>query len=106
MSARRTAAAAGGCSGLPVCPPMTGVLPRSWLISGRPERCVGVAMRVRRTPERDRKYLESNDNCRKPDDIPPVADCNHGGAVTLTLRHGTVVSRYCHTLRFLKFPQV
>jgi hypothetical protein len=26
------------------------------------ERCIGLAMMVRRTPERDRKYLESNDN--------------------------------------------
>jgi hypothetical protein len=26
------------------------------------ERCIGVAMMVRRTPERDRKYLKTNDN--------------------------------------------
>src|ERR1700754_1089979 len=85
---------------------MTGVLARSWLISGRPKRCIGVAMMVRRTPERERKYLESNDNSWRGDDIPGAADCNRRGAVTLTPRDGAVASRDCHTLCFSRFLQV
>jgi hypothetical protein len=39
-------------------------------------------------------------------DIPPGADCNRDGPVTLTCgaRFGCIAE--CHTLRFSKFPQV
>jgi hypothetical protein len=60
---------------------------------------------VRRTPERDRKYLESK-TILPADDIPAAADCNRRGAVTLTRREGAVVSRDCHTLCFSRFTQV
>jgi hypothetical protein len=63
-------------------------------------------MIVRQTPEPDHKYLESNDNSRKPMMSRHRGIANRRGPVTLALPLGPVASPICHIPFFSVPPQV